>query len=122
MSYGLDFRQRVLHEQEKRGLSIRGIARHFGLSPNTVFLWTKRLAPKLTRDRPAIKIDMDKLRQDIIDTPDAYAYERAERFNVSDTGIRRALKRLGVTYKKNSESSQSGSRRTLCILPEDRES
>jgi hypothetical protein len=36
--------------------------------------------------------------------PDRYQYERAKRFNVSKTGIRTALIRLKISYKKNMES------------------
>ncbi len=60
---------------------------------------------------------MARLKQDIVDYPDAYQYERAERLGVSQIGIWHALKRLGVTYKKNTQASQGGSRKTLCFLP-----
>lgn len=61
---------------------------------------------------------MDALIDDIKTYPDAYQYERAKRLGVSQTGIWFALKRLNVTYKKNSSSSQGRSRKEICILPE----
>lgn len=70
-------------------------------------LWSKRLEPKRTKNRPELKIDKDALVEDIKKYPDAFNYERANRFNVSTSGICWAMKRLGVTYKKNSQSSQS---------------
>jgi hypothetical protein len=43
--------------------------------------------------------DMEKLKLDVKLYPDAYQYERAERFGVSQRGIALALKRLGISYK-----------------------
>lgn len=43
---------------------------------------------------------MEALKQDVELYPDAYHYERANRFKVSSKGIFEALKRLGVSYKK----------------------
>ncbi|SFI95504.1 IS630 transposase-related protein [Nitrosomonas sp. Nm34] len=43
---------------------------------------------------------MEKLAHDVKNYPDTYQYERAKRLGVSKQGINRALKRLGVTYKK----------------------
>ena len=62
---------------------------------------------------------MEALKIDIEEYPDAYQYERAERFGVSQKGIYEALKRLGVTYKKNTQASEGGSRKTVCILRTD---
>jgi hypothetical protein len=38
---------------------------------------------------------MQALKQDILDYPDAYQYERAERLGVSQMGICHALRRIG---------------------------
>jgi len=46
-------------------------------------------------------------------------YVRAKRLGVSASGICCALKRLKVTYKKNSGASQSQSRRAACLPKED---
>ena len=117
--YPLDFRNRVFSVKEKENLSIREVAKLFNLSRDTVFRWTKKLEPTLTRNKPAFKIDMEVLKSDIEAYPDAYQHERAKRLNVSTSGISWALKRLGVTYKKNPDASQGGSRKTLCLLPKD---
>ena len=45
----------------------------------------------------ALKIDLAKLAQDVRDYPDAYQFERAERFEVTHKAIRQALRKLGVT-------------------------
>ena len=46
---------------------------------------------------------MEKLALDVKKYADAYKYERAER--------------LGVSYKKNSQASEGGSRKALYLLP-----
>ena len=78
------------------------------------------LEPQIHRYKPATKIDMKALKRDIEEHPDAYQYERAKRFGVTRYGIWHAMKRLGVSYKKNPKTSQSMSRKTICVLPRDR--
>ena len=101
MTYSLDFRKKALSIRAKEGLSFAQTAKRFGVSVNSLFLWSKRLEPKRTKNRPPIKIDNEALLEDFRQYPDAYNYERAERLNVSSSGICCALKRLRVTYKKN---------------------
>jgi transposase len=117
MSYDIKFRRHVLKVREEEGLSLEEVAERFGIGKQSVYNWTKRLEEKKKRDKPATKIDMAALIRDVKEYPDAYQYERANRLNVSQTGIHDALKRLGVTYKKNSQSSQSGQRKAICVLP-----
>ncbi|MCE2951243.1 MAG: IS630 transposase-related protein [Alphaproteobacteria bacterium] len=120
MSYSLDLRKKVLQTREEEGLTLEAVSVRFGVGVATVFRWTKTLEPCLTRLKPATKIDMDALRRDIEERPDAYQYERAQRFGVTQTGIWHALRRLKVTYKKNPNASQGGSRKTICLLPKDK--
>jgi hypothetical protein len=54
--------------------------------------------------------------------PDAYQFERAERLRVSEFCIWYALKKLNITYKKNSATSKGNLRKTLCFLRRDKES
>lgn len=107
MTYSLDFRKKVLSIRSKEKLSFAQVAKRFGVSVNSVFLWSKKLEAKQTKSRPAIKIDREALMEDVKKYPDAFNYERADRLNVSTSGIRCALKRLRMSYKKNTESSQS---------------
>ena len=116
MTYSLDFRLRVLDLKEKKGLSFAAAAERFGVGVASVVRWVKKPKPQTKRNKPPIKIKMDALKQDILLYPDAYHYERAERLHVSKNGIWHALKRLGVTYKKNSQSSKGRSRKTCCFL------
>jgi len=99
MSYSIDFRRKVLSVQIEDKLSNSDVVNRFKLGVATVVRWRRRLEilPRLNK---AIKIDTDKLRADVIKYPDAYHYERANMFRVSETGMLRALRRLGIKYKK----------------------
>jgi transposase len=117
MSYDIKFRRHVLKVWDREGLSFVGAGERFGISKQTVYNWTKRLEEKKNRLRPAIKIDMDKLKQDVEAYSNAYCYERAKRLGVSTRCVGYALKRLGVTYKKNFQASQSQFRKKVYFLP-----
>ena len=107
MTYSLDFRKKALSIRSREKLSFVQTAKLFGISVNSLFLWSKQIEPKQTKNRPAIKIDKDTLMEDIENYPDAFSYERADRLNVTASGIRSAMKRLKISYKKNIKSSQS---------------
>ena len=111
MTYSLDFRHKTLSVREKEGLTIAEIAARFGVGIASVVRWLKKIEPQRTRHKPATKIDMAALARDVRDFPDAYQYERARRRGVSQKGIDHALRRLGVTYKKNAAASQGGGAR-----------
>lgn len=117
MTYSLDFRLHVLSIKEKEGLSFCKLAARVNVGIASLVRWSKKPEAASTRNKPPLKIDREKLKQDVINYPDAYQYERAQRLGVSQTGIWHALKRLKVTYKKNSQTSQSRHRQALCILP-----
>lgn len=120
MTYPTSFRKKVLNIKKKEKLSFAAIGKRFGLSKTTVFKWSKNLEPQRKRNRKATKIDMGSLRLDIERYPDSYCHERAKRLGASATGIRDAQYRLGVTYKKNTKPSQSGSRKKIYVLPKNR--
>ncbi len=115
MTYSLSFRRKVLSVREREGLSIAAVSARFDVGVASVTRWLKTLEPRRTRNKPATKIDMDALAQDVLEHPDAYHYERAGRLGVSVRAIGYALKRLGVTYKKSPTSSKSMRRRTACL-------
>ena len=104
MTYPLRFREHVLSIQNREGLSYSETAKRFSVGIASLVRWTKKLEPETTRNKPATRIDMKGLAQDVKDNPDAYPHERARRFGVSPSGIRAALKRLRVTYKKRRSS------------------
>lgn len=104
MTYSIDFRRKALLIKEQENLSFEAIAKRFGVGKASVFRWSKQIEAQRTRNKPATKIDMKKLKQDVELYPDAYQYERAKRFGVSQRGIGNALKRLGITRKKRSRT------------------
>jgi len=118
MTYSYDFRRKVLDVRKKEGLTIAQVALRFCVGVASVTRWIKTPEPKTSRNKPATKIDMDALAQDIINYPDAYQYERARRLGVSQKGINHALHRMEVSYKKKPSSSQDKRRRTA-YLPDD---
>ncbi len=109
MTYSIDFRKKVLAIKAQENLSFEAVARRFGVGKNTVFCWTKQLEPCQHRNKPATKINMEALAQDLELYPDAYQYERAERLGVSQSGIQLALQRLKHSRKKNTAPSESES-------------
>jgi transposase len=117
MTYSIDFRKKVLKLKAEENLSYEAAAERFKIGKTTLVRWHTKLEPQLTRNKPATKINMEALKQDVEKYPDGYQYERANRLGVSQKGIFEALKRLGVTYKKNSKASKSGSRKTIYVLP-----
>lgn len=100
MGYSLDFRKHVFATKEKHKLSFEETAERFSVSIRTLFRWQKKLEPCTTRNKPATKIDMDALKQDLELYPDAYQFERAERLNVSKSTVFYALRRLNMSRKK----------------------
>ena len=119
MTYSVQFRKKVLKLQAS-GESFIKLSERFKISTTTIGRWKKQLFPNKHRNKKPIKIDYEALKKDIEEHPDSYSYERALRFGVSVSGIKYAKKRLGISYKKNIKSSQSGSRGKIYILSKDR--
>lgn len=117
MTYSSDFRRKVLSVREKEGLTIAQVAVRFDVGIASVVRWLKNPVPKVHGHRRR-KIDMDALARDIGQYPDSYQSERAARFGVHQNAICHALKKLKVSYKKNSGASQSQRRRSA-YLPDD---
>lgn len=120
MAYSRDFREKVLKVKKEEGIGFKKVAKRFGISIRTVVKWAKNIDYKKTRNKAAVKIDMEALKKDLEKYPDGYLYERGERLGVSRMGIWYAFKRLGVTYKKNSQASQGRSRKAQYILPKNK--
>lgn len=115
MTYPSSFRRKVLSVREKEGLTIAQVAARFCVGIASVTRWVKNPDPKLTRNKPATKIDGEALARDVLAYPDAYQYERARRLGVSEKGVGHALRRMGITYKKNTDASPRLRRRTACL-------
>ena len=88
------------------GDSVRQLADEYQISTNTIQRW-KTYPERKSRKSTPNKIDDDKLRADVKIYPDDYQYERPRRFNCSQRGIGIALKRIGITQKKDSNSFKS---------------
>jgi len=114
--YSICFRKQVLLIRQKEGLSITAVAKRFGVSSRSVVSWLQRLEPKTKRNKPATKIDMDALVEDVKKYPDSYLHERASRLNVSKSCVHVSLNRLNITYKKNSKSPKNRRREAICVL------
>ena len=107
MTYSVDLRRKLLTIKEKNNLTYKETATLVGVGINTLIRWNKKLDPQSTRNKPATKINSDALLEDVKNYPDAYLRERAERLNASKSGIYDALKRLGISCKKNIFTPQS---------------
>ncbi|KOR30460.1 hypothetical protein TI04_05735 [Achromatium sp. WMS2] len=100
MTYSVDLRSKILAIKERDNLTYKETADYFGVSINSLVRWHNKLEPQKTRNKPATKINMDALLEDVRNYPDAYLRERAGRLNASVSGISDALKRLGISCKK----------------------
>ncbi len=107
MTYSADFRAQVIKSIKQKDMSIRQACTFYNISKTTLQRWLNNSSIKQTRDKPPSKIHDDLLLKDIEQYPDDYLYERAQRFNCSKTGIYTALKRLGISQKKDLGTSKS---------------
>ena len=109
MTYGYsdDLRQKALAYYDASGKSQSEVSGIFGVHLRTFAQWVKlRKAGDVRRrarqrKRAPLKIDSAALRAYIAAHPDAYFREIAVVFKVSDVGILKACRRLGITRKKN---------------------
>ena len=106
MAYSKDYRQMILKKLED-GHTYRQLALEYQISTSTIQSWCKNIDGVERQFKPT-KIDNKTLILDVELHPDDYHYERARRFNCSDRGISKALKRLGITQKKDIKPSQGG--------------
>lgn len=100
MAYPISFRQHVLAYKEKHSLSFNQTSAHFDISIQSLLRWKKEIEPCTNKNRPSIKVCLDRLRMDVERNPDHYQWERAKRFGVTQPAIHDALKRLNLRYKK----------------------
>ena len=114
MTYSVDYRKQVLSNIAD-GMTIREAALFYGLSTSTIHSWQQKLVPKKTRNKAPTKIPDDALIEDVKRYPDDYNYERARRLSCSQTGIFNALKRLGISQKKDLRASKSVSDKKIDI-------
>ena len=107
MTYPLPFREKVFATKDKFDLTFEQTSQRFDVPIRTLFRWQRKMAPCMTRHKPATRLDMAQLAKDVELAPDAYQWERALRFGVHQSRIYYALKRLEISYKKNTTTSKS---------------
>ncbi len=110
MTYPLKFRQRVMAHKAKKGLTFEQTSELFDVNIRTLFRWHHKIEPCTSRNKLPSKIPNDALIQDVQTYPDDTLQERAQRFGVTASGIGVALKRLNISRKKNTSSSQGRQR------------
>ncbi len=112
MTYPISFRQHVLSAREKEGLAFEETSERFCVGVASLKRWSKRITPKPYESKKVRRPDPEKPAQDVPDHPDAYQYERAARFGVTQKSIRQALRKPGFDAKKSDAASEGGRRRT----------
>ena len=109
MSYGYetDFRERVLKYYDRIGNKVK-VCEAFGITRRTLYNWLELREEKgdfSLQDRPKVrssrKLTKEKLEAHLEAHPDHFLREIAAAFNVSIMGIFSALKKFGITRKKN---------------------
>lgn len=83
MSYSHHFIKKVL-KLKSEGMSFIKLSKKFDISVRSIQEWLKGNIPKGTRNKPNTRLDINKLKQDVIDYPDGYLQERATRLGVSE--------------------------------------
>ena len=82
---------------------------------NKIKIQYKKSCKLIAKCKPAVKINMQSLQEDLDKNKDSYYFERAKRLNVSTSCVFYAMKRLGVSYKKNSTASKGRQGKTSHI-------
>lgn len=106
MSYSVDLRNRTLDFIERGGSKVEA-SQLFKVSLKTVFNWVRQKRTRgdlevRKRALGAYKIEEHRLRAYVEQHPDDYLREIASALGFSTSGIKSALKRLKISYKKNS--------------------
>jgi transposase len=102
MAYSLDLRKKVLEYRKTH--TLREASRTFNISISTISDWEKLLTEtgSLTKrplNRSYKKINPDELAEYILEFPDAYLHEIAEKFGCSTVAVYYALEKQSITLK-----------------------
>ena len=111
MCYSLDFRQKVLSVRAKDNLTLATTAKRFDVGIASISRWLKRIEVKPTRNKPAVKINMQHLQEDIDKYTDAYynrarAYEKLKQYDKAEADYNKTIE-LDVEYKTNAFSNRA---------------
>ena len=101
----------MIKSVENKDMSIRQACTFYNISKTTLQRWLKNQVIKQTRDKLPNKlpnkIPNKLLLKDVAQYSDDYMYERAQRLGCSKSGIEIALKRLGISQKKDLGTSKN---------------
>lgn len=121
-AYGLDLRARIVEAHENGEGSVRELAERFAVAPNTVqnyltlYRTTGSVAPRSHGGGVPPKIDefgLEQVEAIVEELSDATVNELADEFSrrhhiaVGRSTMDRALRRLGLTRKKNAASNRA---------------
>jgi len=110
MSYSKDLREIVL-KQIQKGESKTNVARRFEISRSRIYVWLAGGGIGKPGPKKARKVDETALVQMIKQKPDLMLKELAKNFKVDQSTISYALKRLGISRKKNVSLRRSKAKR-----------
>lgn len=107
MSYGIDFRKRVLAYVQE-GHTRQETAKLFNISTNTLYTWEKQQRElghleRKKRVAKSRKIPLDELTAFVEAHPDSFLREIAEHFSCSIPSVWAALKQANITLKKDNK-------------------
>jgi len=105
MAYSKDLRMKVIGYLEA-GHTQRQARDTFRISLSAINKWSQQYhktgeVEKKPLNRGFKKLDPEKLKAYVKEHPDAYQQEMAEAFGCSRSAVQKALRKLGITYKKN---------------------
>jgi len=105
MAYDIKLREKVITYLSK-GHTVREAQEVFEIGSTTIKRWKKQLREtgtleKRPLNRKPTKLCPVRLRAYINENPDSYLHEIAKAFNCTQPAVFYALKRMGITRKKN---------------------
>lgn len=105
MRYDINYKIRAI-ELKNEGHTYKQTCKTFKISETALTRWIKKAKEGNLENKIAIrkqkKIYPEKLVEYIKEHPDEYLLEIAEEFNCTEGAIRKALKKLKITQKKDS--------------------
>lgn len=103
MAYSMDYRKRAV-EYKEAGHTFKELREAFKIPPETYYDWKKKIESGYYDEKKIVErvrlIEKEKLKQAVQEKPDAYLRELAEPFGCTAQAVFKALKKLGITYKK----------------------
>ena len=126
--YSLEFRTRAV-EALNQGLSRKKIAEIFKISTKTLYNWEKLLkqtggleCKKLPSVRSTRKITPEKLLAYLEKYPDHYLTEIAKAFGVKASSVGAAMKKFGISRKKNDSILRARRKKEAAVFARNRRS